>query len=142
MTYPDTQRPLEDAFLSVMIIASNYESQGDELYLRNLDDSKNSTFKELPPMSLEGTSWVLSSFNDGSGAFANLISDTEITAEFGADGSLTGSAGCNTYNASYEIEGGNINIGPSVTTRMMCQEPEGVMEQECAYLAALENSII
>ena len=141
-TCPDTQRLMEDAFLSVMTIASNYESQGDELYMRNPDDSKNGTFIELPPMSLEGTSWVLNSFNDGSGAFANLISDTEITAEFGADGSLTGSAGCNTYNASYEIEGGNINIGPSATTRMMCQEPEGVMEQESAYLAALENSAV
>ena len=35
MTCPDSQRPLEVVFLPVMTIASNYESQGDELYMRN-----------------------------------------------------------------------------------------------------------
>jgi len=44
-------------------------------------------------MSIESTSWVLNSFNDGSMAFANLISDTEITAEIEVDMSLTGFAG-------------------------------------------------
>jgi len=35
MTCPDTLRPLEVAFLSVMTIASNYESRGEELFMRN-----------------------------------------------------------------------------------------------------------
>jgi hypothetical protein len=51
---------------------------------------------------------------------------------------LTGSAGCNRYTAAYEIDGDSISIGPAASTRMFCAEPEGVMEQETAYLAALE----
>jgi hypothetical protein len=65
---------------------------------------------------------------------------TEVTAVFGEDGALTGSAGCNRYTAGYEIDGDSISIGPAASTRMFCAEPEGVMEQETAYLAALESA--
>jgi heat shock protein HslJ len=33
---------------------------------------------------------------------------------------------------------GDISIGPAASTRMMCGEPEGIMEQEAQYLATLE----
>ena len=59
-----------------------------------------------------------------------MISDIEIKAEFGADESLNGYAGCNIYNTSCEIEGGNIKIGPSATMRKIDQEPEGGPEKE------------
>ena len=55
-------------------------------------------------------------------------------------GRLTGSAGCNTYNATFTIDGGAIEITPPATTRKICPEPEGVMEQETAYLAALASA--
>ena len=38
------------------------------------------------------------------------------------------------------VDGENIQIGPAATTRMACSEPEGVMEQEAQYLAALETA--
>ena len=54
---------------------------------------------------------------------------------------LTGSAGCNNYNASYETSGdNNISIGPAATTRKFCAEPEGTMDQEQQYLAALQTA--
>ena len=34
---------------------------------------------------------------------------TTITAEFGKDGRVTGSSGCNNYTAAYEVDGNNIN---------------------------------
>ena len=78
---------------------------------------------------LEGTIWLL----DGT------IPGSEITALF-ADGEVSGSAGCNTYQGTYRstrAAGENtIEIGPLATTRMMCDEP--LMEQEGLYLAALE----
>ena len=77
-------------------------------------------------------------YNNGQEAVVSVILGTEITAYFGEDGQLTGSAGCNNYTATYEIDGDQIKIGPAATTRMACGEPEGVMEQEAAYLAALE----
>jgi heat shock protein HslJ len=142
MTCPEAHIVLEEAFLGIMTIASNYETQGGELYMRNPDDSNNATFSDLPQRSIEGTSWVVNAFNNGSGVFANLISGTEITAEFGTDGNLTGTAGCNNYTTGYEVDGEQITIGPTAVTAMMCQEPAGVMDQESAYLTALEKAVV
>jgi heat shock protein HslJ len=79
-------------------------------------------------------------YNNGRGGVVSVLQGTEITAYFGEDGQLSGSAGCNNYTAAYEIDGDQIKIGPAATTRMACGEPEGIMEQEAEYLAALENS--
>lgn len=69
---------------------------------------------------------------------ANL--DTEVTALFGTDGTLSGSAGCNAYNDSYTPGGATtISIGdPIVVTERYCGG-YGVMEQEEAYLALLPS---
>jgi hypothetical protein len=78
---------------------------------------------------LEGTTWLLD----------KTIPGSEITALF-ANGQVSGSAGCNTYQGTYRstrAAGRNtIEIGPLATTRMMCDEP--LMDQESLYLAALE----
>ena len=55
---------------------------------------------------------------------------------FGADGTLSGSAGCNNYSTTYTVVTTTMKISPAIAaTRMMCPEP--VMQQEAAYLAAL-----
>jgi heat shock protein HslJ len=93
---------------------------------------------------LTNTVWEAIGYNNGKQAVVSLIIGTEITAMFGEDGTLSGSAGCNNYNATYESEAapggaeGTIAIGPSATTRKFCAEPEGTMDQEGLYLAALE----
>jgi heat shock protein HslJ len=78
---------------------------------------------------LEGTTWLLD----------KTIPGSEITALF-ANGQVSGSAGCNTYQGTYRstrAAGRNaIEISPLATTRMMCDEP--LMDQESLYLAALE----
>jgi heat shock protein HslJ len=56
---------------------------------------------------------------------------------FGADGTLAGTAGCNTYRATYDTDGAAITIGEPAATKKACTTPEGVMEQELAYLSAL-----
>jgi heat shock protein HslJ len=77
-------------------------------------------------------------YNNGQGGVTSLLPDTQITAVFGEDGTLSGVAGCNNYMATFTAEGGNLTIQPPASTRKACPE-EGVMEQETAYLAALEN---
>ena len=52
---------------------------------------------------------------------------------------MSGLSGCNTYDADYTVDGEKISIGPAMTTRMFCAG-EGVMEQEMAYLQALEKA--
>jgi heat shock protein HslJ len=96
-------------------------------------------FSVLEPTPLTGTTWRLTGYNDGKGGFVSVLGSTEITAVFGDGGSLVGSAGCNNYTASYGVEGENLSVGPATVTRMMCAEPKGIMDQESAYLAALES---
>lgn len=69
----------------------------------------------------------------------SVIIGTEITADFGEDGQWTGFTGCNNYVAECKTDGNKIDIGSAAaTTRKACQAD--VMEQENAYLAALETA--
>jgi len=85
-----------------------------------------------PDDSLTGTIWNLTSLNG-----QPLVPATRITAEFNEDGSISGSSGCNNYNAVYEVDGGSITINssPAAMTLMACPEP--IMAQEAAYLETL-----
>ena len=44
------------------------------------------------------------------------------------------------YTTSYTLDGGAIEIGPAAVTKKACASPDGVMEQEAAYLAALASA--
>ena len=66
---------------------------------------------------------------------------TALTTIFNADGQLTGSGGCNTYNARYSVRGqtnsGEMAIRELTNTNVFCGEPEGVMAQETDFFNAL-----
>ena len=88
---------------------------------------------------IENTDWVLQSYGEF-GNLKNVLTDTEITAEFvSSEGTVEGSAGCNSYSGSYEVKNSQLSIpGPIAATEMYCMEPEGVMEQERQYLEILQ----
>ena len=83
-------------------------------------------------MSLEGSSWKLVTYGDGQ----SVLDETEVTATF-AEGKLAGSTGCNNYFSEYQLAGKALTFGPAAATRKMCGIPQGIMEQEQAYLASL-----
>ncbi len=119
-------------------IATLWHAAGKDGKLTLYDGDKNAVAEfEVVKQGLEGTSWEVTSYNTGTGAVTSVIIGTEITANFGEDGQLTGNAGCNNYSAQYETQGDNINIETAEVTEMACLEPEGIMEQEQLYLAAL-----
>jgi heat shock protein HslJ len=134
---PEGVMEQETAYLAALGSAATYRIEGDKLELVDADGTRVAQFIALPPASLAGTEWTLTAYNNGQDAVVSVLIGTEITAAFGDDSRLTGSAGCNTYGASYEVDGSNITLGPAVTTRMWCPEPEGIMDQESAFLAAL-----
>lgn len=61
---------------------------------------------------------------------------TSVTATFGTDGRLSGSAGCNRYSADYSLHGDTLTIAAPAVGAMACAAPE-VMAQEETYLTAL-----
>ncbi|MCS6847742.1 MAG: META domain-containing protein [Anaerolineae bacterium] len=90
---------------------------------------------------LAGTMWTVLSYNNGKQAVVSVITGTELTVMFDAEGRIGGNAGCNNFTGPYKTEdGGKITIGPLASTRKLCNIPEGVMEQEAQFLAALETA--
>ena len=87
---------------------------------------------------LNGTAWQVTGYYIGN-AIVSPISGTTLTMRF--DGStISGNAGCNTYNATYSVSGSSISIGAISTGMSMCDTPTGIMEQERDFLAALRSS--
>jgi len=82
---------------------------------------------------LSGTEWVLTSLIGQA-----LIEDTQITLGF-EEGSLEGSAGCNTYGGSYAATEDSLRLSDLYWTEMGCMEPDGILDQEMAYLNALNT---
>jgi heat shock protein HslJ len=89
------------------------------------------TVSETPPDNpLAGTGWLLQ----------DTLENSTISASFGVDGSLNGSAGCNSYSAQYIASGQTLAITPPSSSQTICAEPEGIMEQEARYLTTLSQA--
>jgi len=133
----------EGEYLAALELVSSYAVEAQQLTLYNPQGQAILTFVVREPTPLAGTQWDVIGYNNGKGGVASVVIGTELSALFGEDGTLSGSAGCNNYNAAYEVDDasaaeGEISIGPAASTRMFCGEPEGTMDQEGLYLAALE----
>jgi heat shock protein HslJ len=89
---------------------------------------------------LVGTEWVLTSM-EGEAPLA----DTEITLKF-EEKWMSGSAGCNGYGGGPDsgkysaTKSGKLEIPVFAITVRECHSPEGVMEQEKAYVEAMRSS--
>lgn len=116
-------------------LALSEEAQGSEGESMVLSESKELAVADN--VVLTGSSWKVLGFKSGAQGMVKIIEDTTVTLRFGDDGRLTGSAGCNRYFTSYSIEGALISIGHAGATRMWCNEPEGIMDQEVGFLEAL-----
>lgn len=80
---------------------------------------------------LEGTSWNLVEI-----AGQPVVAGSNPTLSF-EQGQAGGNGSCNSFGGSYEAGNGKLTFGPLVSTLMYC---ENVMEQETAYLAALQDA--
>lgn len=92
-----------------------------------------------PDNPLAGTSWRATSYFDGT-AMTSVLAGTTLTAAFGAEGDLYGSAGCNSYGGNYLVEGSTLTVGALLSSQSLCADPEGIMEQESAFLGALQSA--
>jgi heat shock protein HslJ len=130
----------EQQYLAALATAAMYRLDGNKLELRTAAGALAASFTQAPASSeaLPGSSWIVTGYNNGKQAVVSVALGTELTANFGADGMLSGSSGCNTYSASYKIDGNKISIGPAATTMKACEQ--AVMDQEQQYLAALATA--
>jgi len=91
------------------------------------------------PSGLSGTSWTARGVNNGRGALETTADTEKLTLKFGADGTVSGFSGCNTFSGRYaSTPPAKIAISALATTKMMCT-PEA-MQLETEYLAALTTA--
>lgn len=83
---------------------------------------------------LEGTSWKLLHYRK-----TQVRDGLIITARFEGT-QVSGSAGCNSYSGTYQIDGDKITIGPLASTMMACLDPADVMEMEQMFLEWMSNA--
>jgi len=130
----------ESEYLAALQGVTRFEIQGDRMDMYFEDGTRAATFYLTKPVELSGTAWNVHSYNNGRGGVTSVIIGTELNVNF-EDDAVAGLAGCNNYNGSYEVEGQAIRIGPLATTRKSCSDPEGIMEQETEFLAALQGAV-
>ncbi len=130
----------ERVYFQMLNEATSFEINNSEKLTLFDDDENVMAVYMAQSQALEGSSWDVTSYNNGRGGVTSLIAGTEITANFAEDGKMTGTSGCNNYTATYEIDGESISIGPPAATSQFCAEPEGIMEQEGEYLTALQTA--
>ena len=87
---------------------------------------------------VEGDWTVISVLYDD--AIRSVVVGTDLTADFAADGTLSGNTGCNNFRGDYTLEGEKLRVGPLTATKDACPTKEA-SEQEAGYLAALESAV-
>lgn len=129
----------EDRYLDLLGTATGYRIEGDMLTITDGSGGAVLEFRALPepaPLPLTETVWTLTTIGGSGDTVSSIIAGTEITAVFG-NGSVTGNAGCNVYGGNYTVDGSRLTIDSIGSTKMNCNEPPGVMEQETRYLSLL-----
>ena len=111
------------------------------------DESSESESMEAdtpPGLPLDGQVWQLASYGDVDDQQA-VLAAVQVTAGFFPEGNesagrLSGSTGCNAFFTTYAADGETLTVAATAATRIACAVPEGVMEQEQAFLTALVSA--
>ena len=91
---------------------------------------------------LGGTRWRVLTYTDPAspGGMIAVLPGTTMTVDFARDGKASGSAGCNTYTSTYVLQGTLLAFTSPLASSKDCASPEGIMEQESAFLAMLPTT--
>jgi heat shock protein HslJ len=132
---------LEQVYLEALGKAASFTATADALTIYGSDGGELLTYVAEEAPSLVRTTWSVIGYNNGKGGVVSPIVGSELTAVFSEDGQVSGSSGVNTFSGDYSLDGNRITIGPLATTLMASQDPQ-LMEQETAYVAALQSASI
>jgi heat shock protein HslJ len=114
-----------------------YERAADSLRMQDGGGETVLTYAAGTP-GVEG-SWTVRSVLYGD-AIHSVVAGADLTADFSADGTISGNTGCNTFHGDYSLEGEKLRIGELTATKKACPTPE-LSEQEAGYLSALESAV-
>ena len=110
--------------LTVLLVLSGCDTEGG-------DGAAAASPTDTPSVSLEGVTWALSAAPAPGSPLDGIV----VTARF-EDGTVSGESGCNSYTASYQVDGSSLTIGSEIAgTSRACPPVETAVER--AYLERL-----
>ena len=127
------------AFTAALGQARTARVEGKRLTLLGEDGAVLATF-EAQSRDLSGTTWNVTGVNNGKQAVVSVLQGSSLTLSFARDGTVSGSAGCNRYSGKFTTDGEKLTLRPLAFTRKMCPQPPNLMEQETAFLRALQGA--
>lgn len=83
-----------------------------------------------PASLLQGAEWTVESI-----AGVAIVPNTKVTITFGTDGNISGTGGCNRFNAGYTLTGEGLSVTTGMRTQMACEPP--IMKQEDRFMDVL-----
>jgi hypothetical protein len=97
---------------------------------------------EHPGADLLDITWVFEGYlaDLGDDQLTEPIPDVDVDLIFEEDFDFVGRAGCNTYSGRYVTNGTQIAFQNITATKMLCTEPDGIMEQEALYLSLMQQA--
>lgn len=135
MACPDL--PFETAFAKLFRGTLTVEQSLEKITLKAPDGNVIALTSKppAPAAPLLATQWTVDSLIKGETA-ASVPADAEGRARFtlAADGTASGSLGCNRFNATAVVEGNRLTFGPLTTTRMACEGGPGEVERALTEL--------
>ena len=142
---------LEGGFTNVLSQARDYsvdKDAGSSRLLIRTSRGKMLTFEPTLPAvhNITDVDWALKAFVKDHvpepGTRKMLVTEPlpgpEVTMSFG-EGRVSGSAGCNSYEARYGVDDQEITFDSLLATDRACANPAGVMEREARFLNILPS---
>lgn len=135
----------EQRFLSVFdgtLKIAVEERDGTKTLTLTSTDGDSITLSEgtaEPAPALKGTRWTIDTLISGKGddgTARSLPKGVKAHLTLAADGTASGSLGCNTFRGKATVKDGTIAFGPLATTRKVCAGPEMKTERELIDILA------
>jgi len=137
MAGPEPLMKAESAYLKLLEGCDSFQVADGVLTL-STGGNETLIYEAAPAAELSGSAWTVTGYNNGQEAVVSPVVGSELTIEFGSDGTVAGNAGVNTFRGPFESTDKTVKIGPLAATKM-AGEPE-LMTQEANYLQALQNA--
>jgi heat shock protein HslJ len=127
---------VESAYLARLPRVRSFSISGSTLTLKGSNGDPLLVYGGSSGQTAIEGRWDVTGFYTGT-AIASVAPGSALTAAFD-QGALSGDSGCNSYSASYNINGDEITITPISSTLRACADP-ALQTQEQQYVSALQN---
>jgi len=150
---PPELQDQSDTFVSALLNSIEFEMDGEQLAQNTSDDQRLLTLDPAPIIPMPGTVWELKFWwVADSEQYAPVLPESMTTMTFEEGGQASGFGGCNDFTIEYEgdlqiekvleatdtyAELPSLTFGPITSQPVSCDEPEGIMDQEQSFFAAL-----